>query len=149
MTTDASPEVRAAVSAACTAERGRVVATLIAVTGDRDLAEECAQEAFTRALQAWQRDGVPARPGARLDRAVAVGMAQGPGAGLALLDLLSASGTLSGYHLLPAARADLLRRLGRHRDAAQAYAEALDLADTEAERRCLNRRHAETTAIRP
>ena len=66
MTTDASPEVRSAISAAFRAEWGQVVATLIAVTGDWDLAEECAQDAFTRALQAWERDGVPARPGAWL-----------------------------------------------------------------------------------
>jgi len=66
MTTDAGPEVQAAVSAAFTAEWGQVVATLIGVTGDWDLAEECAQDAFARALQAWQRDGVPARPGAWL-----------------------------------------------------------------------------------
>ena len=66
MTTDAGPEVQAAVSAAFKAEWGRVVATLIGVTGDWDLAEECAQDAFTRALQAWQRDGVPDRPGAWL-----------------------------------------------------------------------------------
>ena len=66
MTTDAGPEVQSAVSAAFTAEWGRVVATLIAVTGDWDLAEECAQDAFARALQAWERDGVPDRPGAWL-----------------------------------------------------------------------------------
>src|SRR5215472_15375883 len=69
MTTDAGPEVQAAVSAAFTAEWGRVVATLIAVTGDWDLAEECAQDAFTRALQSWQRDGIPDRPGAWLTTA--------------------------------------------------------------------------------
>src|ERR1700722_1849461 len=66
MTTEAGPEVQAAVSAAFRAEWGQVVATLIGVTGDWDLAEECAQDAFTRALPAWQRDGVPARPGAWL-----------------------------------------------------------------------------------
>src|SRR5437763_13567128 len=66
MTTDASHQVQSAVSAAFTAEWGRVVATMIAVTRDWDLAEECAQDAFTRALQAWQRDGVPDRPGAWL-----------------------------------------------------------------------------------
>src|ERR1700729_2979447 len=66
MTTEAGPEVQAAVSAAFRAEWGQVVATLIAVTGDWDLAEECAQDAFARALPAWERDGVPARPGAWL-----------------------------------------------------------------------------------
>src|ERR1700724_2503337 len=59
-------EVDAAVDAAFREEWGRIVATLIAVTGDWDLAEECAQDAFTRALQTWARDGVPTRPGAWL-----------------------------------------------------------------------------------
>jgi RNA polymerase sigma-70 factor, ECF subfamily len=60
-------------------------------------------------------------------------MADVSAAGLALLDSLTASGTLAGYHLLPAARADLLRRLGRHAEAADAYREALALADTDAD----------------
>jgi RNA polymerase sigma-70 factor, ECF subfamily len=47
-------------------DRARIVATLIAVTGDWDLAEECAQDAFAQALRTWARDGVPARPGAWL-----------------------------------------------------------------------------------
>ncbi|HEX8006852.1 MAG TPA: sigma-70 family RNA polymerase sigma factor, partial [Trebonia sp.] len=66
MLSDASPEVEAAVDASFREEWGRIVATLIAVTGDWDLAEECAQDAFTRALQTWARDGVPSRPGAWL-----------------------------------------------------------------------------------
>jgi RNA polymerase sigma-70 factor (ECF subfamily) len=78
-----------------------------------------------------------------LNRAVAIGMAQGPAAGLALLDSLADSGALDGYHLLPAARADLLRRLGLHHDAAGAYREALALVSTGAERRFLGRRLAE------
>jgi RNA polymerase sigma-70 factor (ECF subfamily) len=47
-------------------EWGRIVATLIRRTGDWDLAEECAQEAFAQALARWPGDGVPARPGAWL-----------------------------------------------------------------------------------
>ena len=70
MPADTTPGVAAAVDAAVDAafreEWGRIVATLIAVTGDWDLAEECAQDAFTRALQTWARDGVPTRPGAWL-----------------------------------------------------------------------------------
>ena len=84
-------------------------------------------------------------PVVELNRAVAVGMAQGPQAGLALLDALDAGGALAGYHLLPAARADLLRRLGRQAEAADAYAEALGLGGTDAERRYLTRRRAEAT----
>ena len=58
--------IEAAVQAAFRDEWGRVVATLIRRTGDWDLAEECAQEAFAQALVSWERDGVPAKPGAWL-----------------------------------------------------------------------------------
>jgi RNA polymerase sigma-70 factor (ECF subfamily) len=82
-------------------------------------------------------------PVVELNRAVAVGMADGPAAGLALLDSVARGGALNGYHLLPAARADLLRRQGRPGDAARAYREALTLVSTGAERRFLMRRLAE------
>jgi RNA polymerase sigma-70 factor (ECF subfamily) len=85
-------------------------------------------------------------PVVELNRAVAVGMADGPEAGLALVDALAATGALAGYHLLPATRADLMRRLGRKAEAAQAYREALALAGTGAERRFLARRLAEVAA---
>jgi RNA polymerase sigma-70 factor (ECF subfamily) len=81
----------------------------------------------------------------RLNRAVAVGMRDGPAAGLALVEQLEEAGELAGYHLLPATRADLLRRLGRRDEAAAAYREALELAPTEPERRYLARRLTETT----
>jgi len=84
-------------------------------------------------------------PVIELNRAVAVAMADGPAAGLELVDALEASGALSGYHLLPATRADLLRRLARSAEAAVSYREALDLASTDAEYRYLARRLAETT----
>ena len=61
-----TPDVGDAVAAAFREEWGRVVAALIGMTGDWDLAEECAQEAFASALKAWPRDGVPRRPGAWL-----------------------------------------------------------------------------------
>ncbi len=83
-------------------------------------------------------------PVVELNHAVAVGMARGPAAGLPLVAALEASGKLAGYHLLPATRADLLRRLGRSSEAAVAYREALELASTDAERRFLSRRLAET-----
>jgi RNA polymerase sigma-70 factor, ECF subfamily len=82
-------------------------------------------------------------PVVELNRAVAVGMASGPASGLELVEALSAGGALDGYHLLPATRADFLRRLGRSAEAAAAYAEALELASTDAERRYLSRRLAE------
>ncbi|MGD0557379.1 MAG: RNA polymerase sigma factor [Streptosporangiaceae bacterium] len=84
-------------------------------------------------------------PVVELNRAVAIGMANGPVAGIELVDTLTASGQLAGYHLLPATRADLLRRLGRHNEAADYYREALDLTRTDAERRFLSKRLAEVT----
>jgi RNA polymerase sigma-70 factor (ECF subfamily) len=81
----------------------------------------------------------------RLNRAVAVGMRDGPAAGLALVEQLEEAGELAGYYLLPATRADLLRRLGRMDEAAVAYREALELASTDPERRYLTRRLAETS----
>ena len=81
----------------------------------------------------------------RLNRAVAVAMADGPAAGLALVQDLEAAGTLAGYRLLPATRADLLRRLGHASEAAQSYRAAIDLAASDSERRYLARRLAEVT----
>ncbi len=83
-------------------------------------------------------------PVVELNRAVAVGMAEGPAAGLELIATLEASGKLAGYHLLPATRADLLRRLERPAEAAASYREALELASTDTECRYLARRLAET-----
>jgi predicted RNA polymerase sigma factor len=211
-------------------EWGRINAALIHQTGDWDLAEECAQDAFAQALRRWPGDGVPDRPGAwlmtvarngaidrlrrrrsyrakveelavmaaretgtddgaapeadvedggvpderlrliftcchpdwpriarlyrllagltgspvvELNRAVAVAMADGPAAGLALLRRLEAGGALAGYYLLPATRADFLRRLGRGDEAVSAYEEAAALAGTGPERRFLNARLAQ------
>jgi RNA polymerase sigma-70 factor, ECF subfamily len=78
-----------------------------------------------------------------LNRAVAVAMARGPAAGLALVDDLAAGGALASYYLLPATRADLLRRLDRRPEAAVSYREALALAPTEPEQRYLQRRLTE------
>ncbi len=82
-------------------------------------------------------------PVVELNRAVAVAMAEGPLAGLRLLDELEAKEELNGYYLLPAARADFLRRLNRWTDSATAYRQALALVSNEAERRFLERRLAE------
>ncbi|WP_046771760.1 RNA polymerase sigma factor [Jiangella alkaliphila] len=79
-------------------------------------------------------------PVVELNRAVAVAMADGIAAGLALVDELAASGRLDGYHLLPATRADLLRRDGRTAEARAAYEEALRLAASDADRRYLTGR---------
>jgi RNA polymerase sigma-70 factor (ECF subfamily) len=75
-----------------------------------------------------------------LNRAVAVGMAQGPEAALSLIDSLAATGELEDYHLLHAARADFLRRLGHQEEAAQSYERALGLVTNDGERRFLERR---------
>jgi RNA polymerase sigma-70 factor, ECF subfamily len=88
-------------------------------------------------------------PVVELNRAVAVAMADGPAAGLELVDALEASGRLSGYHLLAATRADLLRRLDRPAEAATAYRAALGLVTSDAERRYLTRRLDEVTAAAP
>ena len=79
-------------------------------------------------------------PVVELNRAVAVAMADGIAAGLALVEELAGSGRLDGYHLLPATRADLLRRDGRVAEARLAYEQARRLAPTEAERRYLSGR---------
>jgi RNA polymerase sigma-70 factor (ECF subfamily) len=75
-----------------------------------------------------------------LNRAVAVAMVDGPQPALALIDALAASGDLDGYHLLYAARADLLRRVGSKEEAAESYTRALALVTNESERRFLERR---------
>ncbi|GAA3188303.1 RNA polymerase sigma factor [Dactylosporangium siamense] len=79
-------------------------------------------------------------PVVALNRAAAVAMRDGPAAGLALLDELTGEPRLRGYHPLPAARADLLARLGRTAEAATAYQEAIALAGTDPERSLLRRR---------
>jgi RNA polymerase sigma-70 factor (ECF subfamily) len=75
-----------------------------------------------------------------LNRAVAVAMVEGPRAGLALIDEVAAAGDLDNYHLLDAARADLLRRIGSSAEAAKAYERALALVSNGSERRYLERR---------
>jgi RNA polymerase sigma-70 factor (ECF subfamily) len=82
-------------------------------------------------------------PVVELNRAVAVAMCEGPAVGLQLLEELDEKGDLDGYYLLPAARADLLRRMERWTDAATEYRRALGLVSLDAERRFLLRRLVE------
>ena len=82
-------------------------------------------------------------PVVALNHAAAVAMADGPEEGLRRSMRSPPAGALAGYHLLPAARADLLRRLGRAAEAAAAYREALALVGNDAEGRFLRRRLAE------
>jgi len=86
-------------------------------------------------------------PFVTLNRAVAVAMDRGPAAGLSIVDELEAAGNLSDYYLYSATRADLLRRLGRSEQAAEAYRRALETAPTDVERRYLNKRLGETSAV--
>jgi RNA polymerase sigma-70 factor (ECF subfamily) len=83
-----------------------------------------------------------------LNRAVAVAMVEGPAPGLALIDEVAATGELDRYHLLHAARADLLRRMGSRAQAIASYERALALVSNESERRFLERRLRETQALR-
>jgi len=82
-----------------------------------------------------------------LNRAVAVAMAQGPRPALEIIDELAASGELDDYHLLHAARADMLRRLGSNDEAAASYKTALQLASNDSERRFLERRLKEVRSL--
>jgi RNA polymerase sigma-70 factor (ECF subfamily) len=79
-------------------------------------------------------------PVIELNHAAAVSMTDGPGRALNLLDALAARNDLRAYHLFSALRADLLKRLGRNQEAADAYRNALGLAKLEPERRWLAKR---------
>lgn len=85
-------------------------------------------------------------PVVQLNQAIAIAMADGPAAGLQRLDALAETGALASYHLLPAARADLLRRLDRREEAVAAYQEALGMVSQGPERRFLTRRLRELGA---
>jgi RNA polymerase sigma-70 factor, ECF subfamily len=89
---------------------------------------------YDELLRAW-----PA-PVVALNRAVAVAMVRGPAAGLEEIEALEREGALSGYRYLPATKADLLRRLGRHEEAADAYRAALALTENATEREFLSYR---------
>ena len=84
-------------------------------------------------------------PIVELNRAVAVAMARGIEHGLKIMDQLGETGELNAYHLFHAARADLLRRLGRVAESSEAYRRALSLVGNQSERTYLNRRLAEVT----
>jgi predicted RNA polymerase sigma factor len=85
-------------------------------------------------------------PVVELNRAVAVGMAFGPAAGLDLVDALMSEPSLKAYHLLPAVRGDLLRKLGRPQEARAEFERAAKLTENARERELLDRRAAECAA---
>jgi RNA polymerase sigma-70 factor (ECF subfamily) len=90
-------------------------------------------------LRAWPS------PVVALNRAVVISMVNGPEAALGELAVLEADGRLGGYHYLPAAKADLLRQLGRRAEARSAYQDALELAENPAEQAFLSGRIAEVS----
>jgi RNA polymerase sigma-70 factor (ECF subfamily) len=98
---------------------------------------------YDELLRAWPT------PVVALNRAVAHAMADGPEAGLADIEAIERDGRLAGYRYLPAARADLLRRLGRDQDAAVAYRIALGLTENAAEQAFLAARIAEVSGASP
>ena len=133
-------------------DEGRRLARAAGVAGAYALQAAIAAEHAGRASD-WRRVaalyGLLARlqpsPIVELNRAVAVAMAEGPEAGLALIDAIEAD-QLEGYHLLHSARADLLRRLGRRAEAAAAYRRARDLTANPTERAFIERRLREVSA---
>jgi RNA polymerase sigma-70 factor, ECF subfamily len=117
----------------------------------------CHARAPTAAATDWARIatlyGTLARrtgsPVVELNRAVAVGMAEGPAAGLALVDALAGEPALRRYHLLPGVRGDLLAKLGRRAEARAEFERAAELARNGPERALLRARAAACTAAGP
>ena len=115
----------------------------------------CHAEAATANDTDWQRiaelystlASLVRSPIVELNRAVAVGMSEGPAAGLAIADDLQREPTLRSYHLLPSVRGDLLRRLGRHDEARAAFETAAALAGNRREQELLRRRAAEAAGF--
>jgi RNA polymerase sigma-70 factor (ECF subfamily) len=116
----------------------RLQAAIAALHAEATTAEATDWSQIAQLYQALAR--VAPSPVVELNRAVAVAMAHGPAAGLALVEALAEAGELAGNHLLHATRADLLRRLGRRAEAVSAYRQALALAGTDTEREFLSRR---------
>ena len=112
-----------------------------AIAACHDTAPTAAETDWTEIAGLYGRlSSMSPSPVIELNRAVAVAMAEGPAAGLGIVEVLERSGALNGYHLLPATKADLLRRLERWDDASAEYERALALPTTESERRYLVRR---------
>jgi RNA polymerase sigma-70 factor (ECF subfamily) len=116
-----------------------------AIAAEHCKAASAAETDWTKIVQLYDAlDRIQPSPVIQLNRAVAVAMADGPERGLQLIDVLASE--LQQYHLLHAARADLLRRINRNAEAATAYERALELVTNPAERRFLDRRLA---SVRP
>jgi RNA polymerase sigma-70 factor (ECF subfamily) len=121
-------------------------AAIAALHARAERAEDTDWAQIARLYDALLRKGPS--PVVELNRAAAVAMAEGPSSGLALIAALEAKGELAGYHLLPAAKADLLRREGRWMEAAESYRQALAMVSNDSERRFLARRLLEVEALK-
>jgi RNA polymerase sigma factor (sigma-70 family) len=116
----------------------------------------CHAEAGTAAETDWTKiaglyaelAALAPSPVVELNRAIAVGMAEGPAAGLAIVERLAGEPALKGYHLLPSVRGDLLSKLGRHGEAHAAFETAATMAGNRREQALLQRRAAEAAAAR-
>jgi RNA polymerase sigma factor (sigma-70 family) len=105
---------------------------------------------WTRIAALYQRLSASVRsPVIELNRAVAVGMADGPQAGLAIVDAIAHEPALKNYHLLPGVRGDFLQKLGRHDEARAAFEAAAELAGNRRDRNLMQRRAAEAGAGKP
>ena len=124
----------------------QVQAAIAAVHARSQRPEETDWEEIVRLYDALS--AMAPSPVVQLNRAVAVAMADGPQRGLSLIDALVAGGELDRYHLLHSARADLLRRMGRRVEAAEAYGRALELATNPVERAFLGERLREVSGPR-
>ncbi|HEY6395069.1 MAG TPA: DUF6596 domain-containing protein, partial [Candidatus Binataceae bacterium] len=123
------------------AEPKRPYALQAAIAAEHARAERAADTGWHRIAQLYATLAeVRPSPVIELNRAVAIAMAQGAECGLAMLDAIESSGELDDYHLMWAARADLLRRLDRYEEAAVAYRRALSLVTSDVERRFLEKR---------
>jgi len=119
-----------------------------AIAREHAVAPEAAATNWRRIVQLYDLLAAATRsPVVDLNRAVALAMVDGPAAGLAALDELVARGELARYHYLHAARADVLRRLGRAAEAAEAYRRARELAIDASERAFLDRRLRESGRV--
>jgi RNA polymerase sigma-70 factor (ECF subfamily) len=115
-----------------------------AIAGLHAHATNFAQTDWAEIAALYQRlANISPSPVIALNHAAAIAMAEGPERGLTLIDQLGATGHLGEYHLFHAARADLLRRLNRRTEAAEAYTRALDLARNPVEQQYLRRRLAQ------
>jgi RNA polymerase sigma factor (sigma-70 family) len=129
---------------------GGVYALQAAIVACHAQAGTAAETDWPRIVELYTALAALARsPVVELNRAVAVGMAQGPEAALAIVDRLADEPALRSYHLLPSVRGDLLHKLGRHAEAHAAFAAAAAQAGNRRERDLLLRRAAEAAAAAP